>query len=109
MSNTSLGNLGNPEGFRGHLALLLASIEANDLKYEARYALIFHAISTALRAGLRAGVRFDSREPDWPIAFIELPSGQVSWHLPQHARAWDGHTTAEKYSRCRRFIDTVCG
>lgn len=30
-------------------------------------------------------------------------SNQISWHLPQHPRAWDGHDTAEKYRRVRAF------
>lgn len=53
-------------------------------------------------------------ESDWRnIIFIELPTGQASWHihdseydyfkdLPQSAHSicsWDGHTTEEKYAR----------
>lgn len=51
-------------------------------------------------------------EDDWRwIVFIDLPAGQCSWHLhdselPRFAhlkrgkgRAWDGHTTEEKYAR----------
>ncbi len=51
-------------------------------------------------------------ENDWRwIVFINLPTGQVSWHihdseLPQFShlyricgRVWDGHTTEEKYAR----------
>ena len=53
-----------------------------------------------------------SWEDDWRwIVFIDLPSGQASWHLhdselPQFAhlkrevgRKWDGHTNDEKYER----------
>jgi hypothetical protein len=51
-------------------------------------------------------------DEDWRnIVFIELPSGQVSWHihdsevdlvsfLPRRDDPWDGHDTAEKYRRC---------
>lgn len=49
-------------------------------------------------------------EPNWPICFIDLPTGQVSWHialsdmglfahLPKGERVWDRHTTEEKYAR----------
>lgn len=60
-----------------------------------------------------------SWEDDWrTIVFIELPSGQVSWHfhdsekdlvadLPAYEPSWDGHTTQEKYRRVAgaRFAD----
>lgn len=54
-----------------------------------------------------------SWEDDWrTILFIELPTGQASWHfhdserrllegLPRGLNTWDGHTTAEKYARVR--------
>ncbi len=51
-------------------------------------------------------------EDDWRwIVFIDLPTGQVSWHIhdsqmslfaniaPHGGRVWDGHTTEEKYAR----------
>lgn len=56
-------------------------------------------------------------ERDWlNIVFIELPTGQVSWHihdsemplfdfLPSGGPPWDGHTTEDKYSRMRRWRD----
>lgn len=34
---------------------------------------------------------------------------QVSWHLPQYNRAWDGHTTEEKYETIRSFVNSVLG
>lgn len=53
-----------------------------------------------------------SWEDDWRwIVFIDLPTGQASWHihdshLPMFdhvqrfaGRKWDGHTTEEKYAR----------
>ena len=51
-----------------------------------------------------------SGDPEWPIVYIDLPTGQVSWHIRateiplfshlewEHVD-WDGHTTAEKYAR----------
>ncbi len=52
----------------------------------------------------------DPKEPDWPVVIIELPTGQVSWHvpkaqlewfvhLPSGLFVWDGHTTDEKHRR----------
>ena len=58
----------------------------------------------ALENGLQAGIRVDESEPEWPALYIELPTGQVSWHMPQHIRVWDGHDTEEKYWRIEEFI-----
>jgi|SRR5688572_13452150 len=58
--------------------------------------------------GQHSGADWDD---DWRnILFIDLPSGQVSWHihdselpwfsfLPVYSALWDGHTTEEKYDR----------
>ena len=70
----------------------------------------------AVAQGLEVGLdRHDEADESWDnewrnIIFIELPSGQVSWHfhdselplfnwLAQYEGAWDGHTTEEKYQR----------
>lgn len=86
------------------LKTLLAMIERYDTVYTERYGLILRAVSLAYQLGFAAGFRIDPREPDWPVAFIELPTGQVSWHIQPHQREWDGHTTEEKYRRAREFI-----
>lgn len=58
--------------------------------------------------------------PEWHnCVFIELPTGQVSWHfhdreaeLFAHVReepaTWDGHTTEEKYERVAKLA-RECG
>ncbi len=56
-------------------------------------------------------------DPEWRwICFIDLPSGQASWHLhdaelplfahvPRNqGRVWDGHTTDEKYRRVKGAV-----
>lgn len=89
---------------RDYLTALLTNIETNDVNYELRNRLIFAAVGQALYLGFAAGIRLDPSEPEWPVAYIELPTGQVSWHLPQHPKPWDGHDTPEKYRRCRAFV-----
>lgn len=86
------------------LRQLLAAIQAADREYSIRYGFVLDALAEAHRAGLEAGVRCNANESEWPVAYIELPTGQVSWHLPQHQRDWDGHSTAEKYARLARFL-----
>lgn len=75
--------------------------------YDERNKAIIKAVWLALMAGLAAGFRFDAVEPDWPVAYIELPTGQATWHIAQHLTAWDGHTTEQKYERVKQFVDSV--
>jgi hypothetical protein len=54
----------------------------------------------------------DPASPGWPVLYIELPTGQVSWHIPRAScllRAgtrgkWDGHDSEEKTRRITAFI-----
>lgn len=85
------------------LARALRNIEKYDTTYDQRYRWVFGALYAALLAGLDAGVKVDPAEPGWPVVYIELPTGQVSWHMPEHGRPWDGHSTEEKYARCREY------
>lgn len=85
------------------LKTTLGDIVAADLDYEARYDLVIQAMHLARMAGLQVGISVDPKEPEWPVVFIELPTGQVSWHMPQHIRDWDGHDTAEKFKRIARY------
>lgn len=89
----------------GPLKAMLDTIEYHDTNYPERYGLVLRAVALAHQLGYAAGFRIDPSEPEWPVAYIELPTGQVSWHMPQHPIAWDGHDTAEKYRRVRQFSD----
>lgn len=59
-------------------------------------------------------------EDDWRwIIFIDLPTGQASWHIHDselylfehvpynQGRVWDGHTTEQKYQRVADLIKLV--
>jgi hypothetical protein len=83
---------------------VLKRIEEHDTDYEVRYGLVLDAIALAHQIGYPAGFRIDPDEPGWPVAVIELPTGQVSWHMPEHPTEWDGHETPEKYRRVLKFI-----
>ena len=50
---------------------------------------------------------------DWPILYINLPTGQVSWHIsktdivgifPAYLKEWDGHDVECKRKRLIEFI-----
>ena len=92
-------------------AALAALREAKDGAYRERDALVC-ALSKLFPS--RMGRHPDSEpwDDDWRwIVFVQLPTGQASWHihdseLPMFAHlegsllgTWDGHTTAEKYER----------
>lgn len=89
------------------LAELLTEIEEHDSNYAERYPRVIHAMSCAVALGFDTGIGFDPDEDDYPVVYIELPTGQVSWHMPEHITPWDGHSTEEKYARCQAFTRSV--
>ncbi|MCP4540534.1 MAG: hypothetical protein GY832_25640 [Chloroflexi bacterium] len=66
-------------------------------------------------AGMEVGVGLDAetQDPEWPVLFVDLPTGQVSWHLPKaeligdwptYPDEWDGHSLDEKRQRLADLI-----
>jgi len=92
----------------GQLLITLQLIDFIDSRpvvdYELRWFRVMDAMLHARRCGIEAGIRIDPEQPEWPVVFIELPTGQVSWHIAQHGREWDRHTTEEKYGRIRKLL-----
>lgn len=87
-----------------------------DNAYAERNKVLVLLASMAMRLGCRVGVgQHDHADTAWEfdwrtILFIDLPSGQASWHfhdsethlldgLPRYPDTWDGHSTPEKYER----------
>lgn len=95
--------------FRTLLAFDLDAIVRHDTEYDTRAWLIYRALSRAQWLGMKCGFRIDAEQPEWPVAYIELPTGQVSWHMPQHGQAWDGHTTEEKFQRIGAWVRQTLG
>jgi hypothetical protein len=100
-SKSTFVNLTNAVG----LAHVLAAIEAidpsvpgaeqvdTDQRYLVRNGLIYNALSVATRYG-------------YPCGFaIDLPNGQVSWHLPAYPGQWDGHDAIAKSTRIRAYVE----
>jgi len=84
----------------------------DDAYYDRNQAVMALA-KLALELGYRAGLRIDPEEPDWPVLMIDLPTGQVGYHLPkneiigqwpEYKKEWDGHSLAEKRERLRKFL-----
>lgn len=85
-----------------------------DGAFEERDRVVMLAVKLAMAQGLPVGQLPHVGEnwgPQWKrLVAIELPTGQVSWHMPEsraylfdwlppHARGWDSHDTAVKYQR----------
>lgn len=86
--------------------LILYEIYKNDTNYDRRNKLTYIAIGLATQLGYPVGIRIDPEEPKWPVVYIELPTGQISWHVPEHKEKFDGHTTEEKYRRLLKFVQS---
>lgn len=96
--------------------------DMKDSAYAERNRLLCGFCALALLAGFNA-YRAQHVGADWEddwrtIIFIDLPTGQVSWHihdserdlfrfLPEAANQWDGHDTEEKYQRVLRLRDWI--
>lgn len=104
-----------------HLAAQVDALEtAKNQAYSERNQCVALAARLALAVGWNTGLGRhvgDPWEDDWRnIVFIDLPAGQVSWHihdselylfafLPPYKGKWDGHTTEEKYGRLKVPFD----
>ena len=62
----------------------------------------------------RVGVK--DEKTDWPILYVDLPTGQVSWHIPKkelmgdlpiYEGKWDGHDLETKRNRLKAYIEAL--
>ena len=93
----------------------------DDAYYDRNQAAML-AARLAWMVGYFVGWKPNEDDPDWPILFIDLPAGQVSWHIPRsevgaicfdifhdglvplYNRPWDGHTVEEKRRRISAYL-----
>ncbi len=84
----------------------------NDAYFDRNQAVMAMA-RMALQLGYRVGLKQDPEEPDWPVLMIDLPTGQVGYHLPkeevvgnwpEYKGEWDGHSLIEKRERIDAFL-----
>lgn len=59
------------------------------------------------------GIKNDSEDKEYVILYIDLPTGQVSWHIPrreligkfpEYNGSWDGHQIEAKIERVEEYI-----
>jgi hypothetical protein len=83
--------------------------------YEERNRIVALVVFLARRQGYKTGCKKDPEDPEYPIVFIDLPCGQVSWRvhgsdlryfpsLGPYPKEWDKHTSREKYDRILRMV-----
>jgi len=84
----------------------------NDAYFDRNQAVMVLA-RLAQMLGYKVGLKIDPNEPDWPVLMIDLPTGQVGWHLPkdeivgqwpEYEGEWDGHSLEEKRKRLAEFV-----
>lgn len=80
-----------------------------------RQKLIYQLVSISHYAGLEGGYRpvgdstgqVTGNIPEWAgpiVAYLILPTGEVSYFLQPHTSDWQGYSRAEKLERIRKFI-----
>lgn len=88
-------------------------INDKNAAYGERNKIVAALARFAHASGYTVGIGADKAEPDplfRGVVFIDLPTGQVSWHfhrdetalfaeLPAYLGGYDGHSTPEKYNR----------
>lgn len=98
-------------------ALLCAKEHENEI-YSQRNRVVCLAAKLAMLHCMKTGLRYDPEQPEWPVVMIDLPNGQVSWHisrrdykfyfgfLHEYVGEWDGHDMVEKHKRICDFAST---
>lgn len=79
--------------------------------YLDRNMLAVSIAQAALKIGWKAGWKEAAGE--WRIIYVDLPTGQVSWHvpyemtgnLPEYKGSWDGHNLKEKRARVKAYME----
>lgn len=89
---------------------VLQQIMVHDTNYDVRYMLVLQALLYARKLGLQSGIDWADNNPKAVankcriVIYIQLPTGQISWHMPEFGVAYDDHTTEEKYDRIEQYV-----
>lgn len=92
----------------------IVEMDSEQRYYDYRNTLIMQAVVIAHAQGFKAGYKVhtpitDIIEKGWDeswgvVAYIELPTGQVSWHLESPDVEYDGHNYTDKLNRISDFV-----
>jgi hypothetical protein len=81
---------------------ILKLIVEKNTKYDERYPLVVEAMGLATRLEYKVGVRYDKDEKNpekWPVFCIQIPTGEVSWHMPAWEQEFTRYDDKEKFKR----------
>lgn len=88
--------------------------EVREQRYNRRNTLVKKAVSLATESGYKAGYVMHTPmedlisgvwEPEWSVvAIIQLPTGQISWHMDSRGIQYDGHSDSQKWDRVLEYI-----
>lgn len=81
--------------------------------YADRNGLVVAFARACAELGHRVGI-LDDHDPKWPIVYVDLPTGQVSWHvtpedadrirdLETYKGSWDQHDLDKNRLRLNRY------
>lgn len=95
--------------FSYELAEALLRIESFEAlgKTQERKVSVLTAVNIATQMGYETGVRHadtPTEESD-TVAYIQLPTGEVSYFLPKSEQPYSGYSREEKLERVRQFLD----
>lgn len=95
--------------FNHELAEALLRIESFEAigKAEERKVSILTAVNIATHMGYDTGIRHadEPTEESDTVAYIQLPTGEVSYFLPKSTQSYSGYSREEKLERVRQFLD----
>ncbi len=99
--------------------MIVSGFDAQLRRLYTERALLIRALAKALPSlSTQYGLKLDPERTDsdpWRyVFFIDLPTGQVSWHIhindlvllediPTYRGTWDGHSDSEKIDRLKAF------
>lgn len=85
--------------------------------YTERNAVVVAFARLAASTGIKVAAYPAEDAPGFHVVYIDLPTGQVSWHIPDDESEllsilntdiqWDGHGTPEKYHRLHHFAELL--
>ena len=80
--------------------------------YQERNRVVQALAKMSMELGYKVGIKGDTEDDCYVILYIDLPTGQVSWHIdtndlvtefPTYEGQWDSHDTNEKYARLEKY------
>lgn len=89
------------------LAETCVEIFENYTKYDYREKLVLKALSLAKDLGITSGFRHDDEQVHYPVVVIQLPFGEVSFHMPPVSIPFDGSKQEDQKLRADKYKEQI--